>query len=69
LALGRGRGQAEAMGDLRRRCALDASLRVLVVHGFTDLVTPFFTYSSSRPAARLPGRRNGVDLKCLPRGT
>jgi carboxypeptidase C (cathepsin A) len=39
---GGGRGQAEAMSDLRQTMALDATFRVLVVHGFTDLVTPYF---------------------------
>ena len=37
-----GRGQPEAMGALRRVLALDPELRVLVVHGYTDLVTPYF---------------------------
>jgi carboxypeptidase C (cathepsin A) len=39
---GRGRGQPEAIGELRQILALDARLRVLVAHGFTDLVTPYF---------------------------
>ena len=38
----RGRGQPEALSDLRQALALDANMRVLVVHGFTDLVTPYF---------------------------
>lgn len=37
----RGRG-AEAVSDLRQAMALDPQLRVLVVHGLTDLVTPYF---------------------------
>jgi carboxypeptidase C (cathepsin A) len=39
---GNGRSQAESLEELRSILALDANLRVLVVHGFTDLVTPYF---------------------------
>jgi carboxypeptidase C (cathepsin A) len=39
---GRGRGQPEAVSDLRQALALDGKMRVLVAHGFTDLVTPYF---------------------------
>ncbi len=39
---GSGRGQPEAVSELRQAMALDPRLRVLVVHGFTDLVTPYF---------------------------
>jgi carboxypeptidase C (cathepsin A) len=37
-----GRGKAEALSDLKRVLALDPQLRVLVVHGLTDEVTPYF---------------------------
>ncbi len=40
---GGGRGHAEALSDLKRAMALDSSLRVLVAHGVTDQVTPYFT--------------------------
>ncbi|GAB6842793.1 peptidase S10 [Methylorubrum rhodinum] len=40
---GSGRSPPEAMGALKDAMALDGALRVLVVHGFTDLVTPYFT--------------------------
>lgn len=40
---GSGRSPPEAMGALKDVLALDGALRVLVVHGFTDLVTPYFT--------------------------
>jgi carboxypeptidase C (cathepsin A) len=40
---GGGRGQPEAVGALARVLALDPELRVLVTHGATDLVTPYFT--------------------------
>jgi carboxypeptidase C (cathepsin A) len=39
---GRGRGQPEALSELRQVLALDPAIRVMVVHGFTDLVTPYF---------------------------
>lgn len=39
---GEGRGQPEAVGALQRVLALDPKLQVLVVHGYTDLVTPYF---------------------------
>ncbi len=34
---------AEAMSDLKQDLALDPKFRVLVAHGITDLVTPYFT--------------------------
>lgn len=39
---GSGRSAPEAVGALRGAMALDGNLRVLIVHGFTDLVTPYF---------------------------
>ncbi len=39
---GGGRMAPEALGALRGALALDGNLRVLVAHGFTDLVTPYF---------------------------
>jgi carboxypeptidase C (cathepsin A) len=39
---GSGRNHAEALSDLKRAMALDPSLRVLVAHGLTDQVTPYF---------------------------
>ena len=39
---GAGRGSAEAVGALRDSLALDPNLRVLVAHGLSDLVTPYF---------------------------
>lgn len=39
---GSGRCRAEALSDLERSLALDPDFRVLVVHGLTDLVTPYF---------------------------
>jgi carboxypeptidase C (cathepsin A) len=39
---GRGRAPAESFSALRHVLALDGNLQALVVHGFTDLVTPYF---------------------------
>ncbi|WP_018261259.1 S10 family peptidase [Methylobacterium sp. WSM2598] len=39
---GSGRTPPEVVSDLRQALALDGSLRVLVAHGYTDLVTPYF---------------------------
>ena len=39
---GSGRDRAEALSDLKRAMALNPSLRVLVAHGLTDQVTPYF---------------------------
>jgi carboxypeptidase C (cathepsin A) len=36
-----GRGGGEAVSDLRKSLALDPNMRVLVVHGLTDVVTPY----------------------------
>jgi carboxypeptidase C (cathepsin A) len=38
-----GHGNAEALDDLKQDLALDPHFRVLVAHGATDLVTPYFT--------------------------
>jgi carboxypeptidase C (cathepsin A) len=39
---GSGRGQPEAVGAIEELLELDPEFRVLVAHGFTDLVTPYF---------------------------
>jgi len=38
-----GRGQAESLSDLKSVLALDPHMHVLIVHGLTDEVTPYFT--------------------------
>jgi carboxypeptidase C (cathepsin A) len=56
---GRGRGQAEAVSDLRAALALDPDMRVLVAHGLTDLVTPYFASElvlRQLPPLGTPGR-------------
>ncbi|MGA0595738.1 S10 family peptidase [Enterovirga sp. CN4-39] len=39
---GRGRTSPQVMDELKETLALDPDLRVLVAHGLTDLVTPYF---------------------------
>ena len=39
---GRGRSAPQVMDELKQVLALDPGLRVLVAHGLTDLVTPYF---------------------------
>ena len=39
---GGGRNGPENLEELRQALSLDGNLRVLVAHGFTDLVTPYF---------------------------
>jgi carboxypeptidase C (cathepsin A) len=39
---GRGRSSPQVVDDLKQAIALDPKLRVMVVHGLTDLVTPYF---------------------------
>lgn len=39
---GRSYRAPEALGDLQRAAALDPQMKVLTVHGYTDLVTPYF---------------------------
>lgn len=39
---GGGRSAPEVVSDLRQALSLDGDLRVLVAHGYTDLVTPYF---------------------------
>jgi carboxypeptidase C (cathepsin A) len=59
-----GRGQPEAVSDLRAALAFDPQLRVLVSHGTSDLVTPYF---ASKTLLRLlpdfgPGQRLQLSL-------
>jgi len=54
-----GRSHAESIGDLKRVMALDPNLRVLVAHGLTDEVTPYFASKlllDQVPAMGDPGR-------------
>lgn len=65
---GRGRVQPEVLAELRQAVALDGRMRVLVAHGFTDLVTPYF--ASDLLLRQLPeyGPERRIDLKVYPGG-
>jgi carboxypeptidase C (cathepsin A) len=64
---GSGRMAPEALGALRGVLALDGNLRVLVAHGFTDLVTPYF--ASKLLIDQMPAFGGGrLDLAVYPGG-
>ncbi|HEX2552947.1 MAG TPA: peptidase S10 [Microvirga sp.] len=65
---GNGRGQPESVSELKSVLALDARLRVLITHGFTDLVTPYF--ASQLLLDQLPdfGPEPRASLKVYPGG-
>lgn len=60
---GGGREAPESVAELRQSLASDGKLRVLIVHGFTDLVTPY--YATELLLRQLPdyGPRRRVALK------
>ena len=60
---GGGRGHAEALSDLKRAMALDSSLRVLVAHGVTDQVTPYFASKLLLDQVPLMGDPDRLRLK------
>jgi carboxypeptidase C (cathepsin A) len=64
----RGRSQPESLSNLRGALALDGKLRVLVAHGFTDLVTPYF--ANQLLLNQLPdlGPERRVELAVYPGG-
>jgi carboxypeptidase C (cathepsin A) len=65
---GRGRGDRESMQELTSVLALDPRLSVIVAHGFTDLVTPYF--ESKLLLDQLPplGDPDRVRLELFPGG-
>lgn len=65
---GQGRGDRETMSELRNALALDPRLRVIVAHGLTDLVTPYF--ESKLLLDQLPplGDASRVRLELFPGG-
>ncbi|WP_298959201.1 peptidase S10 [uncultured Methylobacterium sp.] len=65
---GSGRVAPEAVAELRQALALDGRLRVLVAHGYTDLVTPYF--ASKLILDQLPtyGNRDRLRLAVFPGG-
>ena len=66
---GGGRGQPENLSELRQALALDPKLRVLVAHGFTDLVTPY--YANQLLLNQLPdfGPSSGSRSRSMAAGT
>jgi carboxypeptidase C (cathepsin A) len=52
---GSGRGQPEAVGALQEVLSLDPEFRVLVAHGYTDLVTPYFGSTLILRQLEVPG--------------
>ncbi len=65
---GRGNSRPEAMTALRQFLALDPAARALVVHGLTDLVTPYFGSAlllDQVPETAPPGR---LGLRAYPGG-
>lgn len=65
---GQGRGDRESMRELRTALALDPHLHVIVAHGMTDLVTPYF--ESKLLLDQLPplGKETRVTLELFPGG-
>ncbi|MGU3359967.1 S10 family peptidase [Methylobacterium sp. M6A4_1b] len=64
---GGGRSAPESLGALRGVLALDGNLRVLVAHGYTDLVTPYF--ASKLLIDQMPAYGGGrLDLAVYPGG-
>ncbi|MFH6783713.1 MULTISPECIES: S10 family peptidase [Methylobacterium] len=57
---GGGRSSPEVVGDLRQVLSLDGNLRVLVAHGYTDLVTPYF--ASKLILDQMPAYGDGTRL-------
>ncbi|MBK9082648.1 MAG: peptidase S10 [Rhizobiales bacterium] len=49
----RGRDRSEALSALAQALALDPRLRVLIAHGYTDLVTPYF--ATALALRQMPG--------------
>jgi len=64
---GSGRQAPEVLSNLKGALALDGHLRVLVAHGFTDLVTPY--YASKLLLAQVPAYGAGrLSLAVYPGG-
>jgi carboxypeptidase C (cathepsin A) len=65
---GSGRSAPEAMGALKDVLALDGRMRVLVAHGFTDLVTPYFTSKMLLDQMAVYGSADRLKLSVYPGG-
>jgi carboxypeptidase C (cathepsin A) len=60
---GGGRGQPEVVGTIETVLALDPELRILVAHGYTDLVTPYFGSALILRQIRAAGPEGRVRLE------
>jgi carboxypeptidase C (cathepsin A) len=65
---GGGRTAAEAMSHLRSALALDPGLRVVVAHGLTDVVTPYFRTALLLDTIEPTAGRDRVTLHAWPGG-
>lgn len=65
---GQGRGDRESMRELGGALALDPGLKVIVAHGFTDLVTPYFETKLLLDQLPTFGDSARVKLELLPGG-
>lgn len=65
---GNRRAAPEAFDDLRQAVALDANMRALVVHGATDLVTPYFENKLILDQLPAMGDADRVRLEVYPGG-
>ncbi len=65
---GGGRTAPESLGALRGAMALDGNLRVLVAHGFTDLVTPYFASKLQLDQMPALGGQGRLSLAVYPGG-
>ncbi len=63
-----GRANAEVLSDLKDALALDPRLKVLVVHGLSDLVTPYFATKLMLDQLPAYGNAERVRLVVLPGG-
>jgi carboxypeptidase C (cathepsin A) len=63
-----GRLNAEAVSDLRQALAIDPRLKVLIVHGLTDLVTPYFATKLLLDQLPAYGALTRMKLLLLPGG-
>ncbi len=63
-----GRGQAGAMDELRQAIALNPRLSVVIGHGYTDLVTPYFMTKYLIGVAAADGPPLPISLKLYPGG-
>jgi carboxypeptidase C (cathepsin A) len=61
-------GYAESVSDMRQAMAIDPKMKVLIVHGYTDLSCPFF--ASQMIIDQLPSNLdlNRIQLKLYPGG-